>query len=203
MAKLNWTAQEKGQYYQDNIKLIHSAIQQFRGMTNASMDYSDLFQVATVGLLKGLDTYDDAAGTALSTYLVTCMHNQVLYETRPSRSKSRSAIVVSYEDHMLGKDGRDMMGVENLDLSDTDYSHPYQPTMEEELEEKDEIRIIHMIMDKYLDETERNLMQMHANGRTQNDIANELGLSQANVSKLIRQTRCRILLHLRRSGYSF
>ena len=38
---------------------------------------------------------------------------------------------------------------------------------------------------------------------TQNEIAKELGMSQANVSKLIKLTRHRVILHLRRNGYVF
>lgn len=203
MGKLNWSAKQQGEYFENNIKLVHSSIQQFRGMVNATIDYSDLFQMASVGFLKGLETYDTSNGTVLSTYLVTCMKNQVLYETRAGRAKSRTAVVLSYEGTLVGKDGKEMSGAENRDLREFDTIHNHTPSMEDKIEQQEQVIAIHQIMDKYLTETEKQLMYMHTNGSTQNEIAKALDLSQANVSKLIKQTRCKILLHLRRSGYAF
>lgn len=203
MAKLNWSSEQQGKYFEDNIKLVHSAIQQFRGMVNATIDYSDLFQMASVGFLKGLETYDTDNGSALSTYLVTCMKNQVLYETRAGRAKSRTAVVLSYEGTLIGKDGKEMSGAENRDLHEFDSIHNQPQSMEDQVEQQEQVSVVHRIMDKYLTDTEKQLMYMHANGSTQNDIAKTLKLSQANVSKMIRQTRFKILLHLRRSGYVF
>lgn len=203
MAKLNWTPEEQGEYFEKNVKLVHSAIQQFRGMVNSTIDYSDLFQMASVGFIKGLETYDTSNGSVLSTYLVTCMKNQVLYETRSGRAKSRTAVVLSYEGTLLGKDGKEMSGAENRDVQEFDTMRNPVQTMEEKVEQQEQVQVVKKIMDKYLTETEKQLIFMHAKGNTQNEIAKALNLSQANVSKKIKQTRCRILLHLRRSGYSY
>lgn len=202
MGKLNWTNEQKAQYYQENINLIHSAVKQFKSQQKTTLDYDDIFQMAVIGMLKGFDQYDDSRNVSLSTYLTTCMKNEVKYQTRPSRSKSRTAIVLSYEGHIMGNDGKDVPGSDNLDLSKIDSLHQEPISMEDLVEQKEQVDIIHDVMNRFLSETERKLMLMHADGRTQNYIADKLGLSQANVSKLIRQTRCRILLHLRRSGHA-
>ena len=77
MAKLNWTQEQKSQYFEENIRLVHAAVQPFRTLP---YEYDDLFQMASMGLLKALDTFDDEKNVRLSTYVTTCMNNEVLYQ---------------------------------------------------------------------------------------------------------------------------
>lgn len=201
MAKLNWTQEQKSQYFEENIRLVHAAVQQFRTMP---YEYDDLFQMASMGLLRALDTFDDEKNVRLSTYVTTCMNNEVLYQTRKDRAKSRSgSVVLSYESTMLGNDGKEMSGLDNLDLKLTDMIHGYEMPMEERLEQKELTSAVVKTMKNHLSDVEQKALIMFANDYTQNEIAKELGVSQANVSKLIKLTRHRVILHLRRNGYVF
>lgn len=201
MAKLNWTQEQKSQYFEENTRLVHAAVQAFRTLP---YEYEDLFQMASIGLLKALDTYDDEKNVRLSTYVTTCMNNEVLYQTRKDRAKSRSgSVVLSYEGTMMGNDGKEMSGIDNLDLKLTDMIHGYEMTMEERLEQKELTSAVVKTMKNHLSDVEQKALIMFANDYTQNEIAKELGVSQANVSKLIKLTRHRVILHLRRNGYVF
>lgn len=201
MAKLNWTQEQKSQYFEENTRLVHAAVQAFRTLP---YEYEDLFQMASIGLLKALDTYDDEKNVRLSTYVTTCMNNEVLYQTRKDRAKSRSgSVVLSYEGTMMGNDGKEMSGIDNLDLKLTDMIHGYEMTMEERLEQKELTSAVVKTMKNHLSDVEQKALIMFANDYAQNEIAKELGVSQANVSKLIKLTRHRVILHLRRNGYVF
>lgn len=201
MAKLNWTQEQKSQYFEENIRLVHAAVQPFRTLP---YEYDDLFQMASMGLLKALDTFDDEKNVRLSTYVTTCMNNEVLYQTRKDRAKSRSgSVVLSYESTMLGNDGKEMSGIDNLDLKLTDMIHGYEMPMGERLEQKELTSAVVKTMKNHLSDVEQKALVMFANDYTQNEIAKELGVSQANVSKLIKLTRHRVILHLRRNGYVF
>lgn len=199
MAKLNWTKEQIGNYIDENAKLIHSAIKQYNF---PGMEYADIFQIACIGVLKALETYDTDNKSALSTYVVTCARNQVLYETRKSRAKSRTGITLSYEGSFMGNDGRATPGVENMNLREIDLLHNHVP-MEEIAERNEQAEIVTDIMNRYLTEKERKLIYMHIDGSTQSEIAKSLDLAQANISRMIRQIRCKILLHMRRCGYNF
>jgi RNA polymerase sigma factor (sigma-70 family) len=75
--------------------------------------------------------------------------------------------------------------------------------MEERLEQKELTSAVVKTMKNHLSDVEQKALIMFANDYTQNEIAKELGVSQANVSKLIKLTRHRVILHLRRNGYVF
>jgi len=104
---------------------------------------------------------------------------------------------------MLGNDGKEMSGIDNLDLKLTDMIHGYEMPMEERLEQKELTSAVVKTMKNHLSDVEQKALVMFANNYTQNEIAKELGMSQANVSKLIKLTRHRVILHLRRNGYVF
>lgn len=200
MAKLNWTQEQIGKYYEENVKLIHAAIKPYKSMP---YEYDDLFQMASFGFMKAIQSYDDESGTKLSTYITKCVTNEVLYQTRKDRAKSRSGVIVlSYEGETVGKDGHAMEGYENLDL-ENDPMRPRQLSMEEKVERTEMAEAVKKVMRQNLSDLERKAITLFADDYTQTEIAEQLGLSQACVSKLIRQVRYRIILHLRRSGYQF
>lgn len=198
MGTLGWSQAEKGEYFAQNVNLVHSVVHRYKKI---GYEYDDLFQMASVGLLKALDAYDTDAGVKLSTFVVKCMQNEILYETRKSRAKSRSGpIVLSYESECEGKDGNKMSGVENRLLDNIDFLH-HSESMEEKVERKEIYELVQKVMSENLTETECRAIQLLSQGHSQSEIASMLDVQPANISKVIRFIRAKVILHMRRSGY--
>ena len=133
------TQDQMDAYYRKNVKLIHSVVQ---GYGKSGYEYDELFSEATIGFVKGLQTYDESKGTKMSTYLYKCMRNEINQRIRKDNAKSRTAVVISFDADVIGKDGRTMTGIENLDLVTTDSIHGFTEDMDKVLEAKDTLRTI-------------------------------------------------------------
>ena len=61
-----------------------------------SMDVDDLISIGSIGLVKGISTYQQDKGTQLATYLARCIENAILSQMRlwfrinPSRAKKNT-----------------------------------------------------------------------------------------------------------------
>ncbi len=57
----------KSKFVEDNLGLVHSVARRFSGR---GVDYDDLFQIGTLGLLKAIDRFDISLGYRFSTYAI-------------------------------------------------------------------------------------------------------------------------------------
>lgn len=65
---------ERDKMITDNIGLVHSIANRFRGR---GADYDDLFQSGCVGLVKAVDNFDESKGFAFSTYAVPVIMGEI------------------------------------------------------------------------------------------------------------------------------
>ena len=66
-------------------------------------DQEDLISIGTIGLIKGISTFDASKGARLATYAARCVENEILMYFRGQR-KSASDVSLS-EMIETGKDG--------------------------------------------------------------------------------------------------
>ena len=59
--------EERDRFISENIGLVHSCANRFRGR---GMEYDDLFQAGCLGLVKAVDAFDSSRGVRFSTYAV-------------------------------------------------------------------------------------------------------------------------------------
>ena len=144
-----------------NLRLVLSVIQRFSGR-GESMD--DLFQVGVIGLIKAIDHFNTELNVKFSTYAVPMCVGEVrrfLRDDNPVRV-SRSMRDTAYKamqvkEQLMAANGR-------------------EPTVDEMMI-KDQIR--------RLDDRERNILyKRFMEGKTQMEVASEIGISQAQVSRL-------------------
>lgn len=64
----------RSQLYQANLGLIYMVLERFK---NSSYDYEDLFQVASIGLVKAIDKFDHTYNVRFSTYAVPMIIGEV------------------------------------------------------------------------------------------------------------------------------
>ena len=98
-----------------NLRLVAHIMKKYYAQTD---DQEDLISIGTIGLIKGIATFDASKGARLATYAARCVENEILMYFR---SQKKSAQDVSLSDYIeTGADGAPLalMDVvsEDLDL---------------------------------------------------------------------------------------
>ena len=83
-----------------NLRLVAHIMKKYYAQTD---DQEDLISIGTIGLIKGIGTFDPDKGARLATYAARCVENEILMHFR---SQKKSAQDVSLSDFIeTGTDG--------------------------------------------------------------------------------------------------
>lgn len=86
--------------HRSQIFLTHHLSKKYYAQTS---DQEDLISIGTIGLIKGITTFDETKGARLATYAARCVENEILMHFRAQR---KSAQDVSLSDYIeTGTDG--------------------------------------------------------------------------------------------------
>ena len=196
--------QARDKYIKGNLRLVLSVVQRFSG-SNENMD--DLFQIGCIGLIKAIDNFDITQQVKFSTYAVPMIIGEIrryLRDTssqiRVSRSLKDTAYKAIYARERLSKIGASREDViMALDAIQSPVSL-YEPVY---TDGGDTLYVMDQISDKKhleenwvkdmalndavnrLPERERMIIELRFfQGKTQMEVAGEIGMSQAQVSRL-------------------
>ena len=158
-----------------NLRLVVYIAKKFE---NTGIWLEDLVSIGTVGLIKAVNTFSKEKNIKLATYASRCIENEILMFLR---KYSQYRYDVSIDEPLnVDWDGNelllsDVLGTEN----DCVNSH---------IEEEVEKQLLHDAVNR-LGERERRIMEMRfgLNGckeKTQNEVADEIGISQSYISRL-------------------
>ncbi len=97
-----------------NLRLVAHIMKKYYAV---SAEQEDLISIGTIGLIKGISTFDASKGTRLATYAARCVENEILMHFRSQR---KSAQDVSLSDDI--ETGRDSSALSLMDVlcDDTD-----------------------------------------------------------------------------------
>ena len=141
----------------------------------------DLISIGTIGLIKGISTFDRKKGTKLATYAARCIENEILMTIR-SNKKTRTE--VSLHDTIgVDKEGNE---ISLIDILGTD---PNEIVNQVEL--KMQIKRLYCKIADVLKTRERTVIELrygiYNDGvKTQREIAKILGISRSYVSRIKR-----------------
>ena len=83
-----------------NLRLVAHIMKKYYAQ---SADQEDLISIGTIGLIKGISSFDETKGARLATYAARCVENEILMHFR---SQKKSAQDVSLSDYIeTGTDG--------------------------------------------------------------------------------------------------
>ena len=158
-----------------NLRLVVYIAKKFE---NTGVGLEDLISIGTIGLMKGVNTFNSGKNIKLATYASRCIENEILmYLRRNNKIKTEVSI-----DEPLNKDSD---GNELLlsDILGTDPDVTYRK-LEDEVDKKLLKEAI-----KKLNNREKNIMEMRfglisGKEKTQKEVADELGISQSYISRL-------------------
>lgn len=158
-----------------NLRLVAHIAKKYSDEKNLE----DLISIGTIGLIKGINTFNPTKNSKLSTYISRCIENEVLMFMRSSK-KLQNEISI---DENIGTDreGNNMTFSDILTADNADIS--------EIISGKLEAQKLYRAMKKVLNENEINILCWryglgNSKKKTQKEIADILGISRSYVSRI-------------------
>ncbi len=83
-----------------NLRLVAHIMKKYYAQTS---DQEDLISIGTIGLIKGITTFDASKGARLATYAARCVENEILMYFRAQKKSSQDVSLSDYIE--TGTDG--------------------------------------------------------------------------------------------------
>ena len=158
-----------------NLRLVAHIMKKY--YTQAS-DQEDLISIGTIGLIKGIETFDGAKGARLATYAARCVENEILMYFRAGR---KSAQDVSLSDCI--ETSSDGTPLELMDVVAEDCD------LLEQISAKEQVDQLRQALDRCLTECERQVILLRYglgghSPKRQREVALITGLSRSYISRI-------------------
>ena len=161
-----------------------------------SMDIDDLISIGSIGLVKGISTYQQGKGTQLATYLARCIENEILMVLR-SNKKYRTTFSL---DEPLGIDG------DGNEFSLIDVLSVNQDSVFRQVELKMLSKKLDDVMKNCLTPREYKILQLRYGlgekpAYTQLKTAEMLGISRSYISRIEKKALQKIREKINKEDY--
>ncbi len=161
-----------------------------------SMDVDDLISIGSIGLVKGISTFEVKKGTQLATYLARCIENEILMALR---SNKKYRCVFSLNDP-LGVDG------EGNEFSLIDVLSVNQDSVFKQVESGMLSEKLDAVMKQCLTSREYQILQLRygLNGKpvyTQLKTAEMLGISRSYISRIEKKALSKVRAKIEKDDY--
>lgn len=159
-----------------NMRLVAHICRKYQNMEE---DMEDLISIGTIGLIKGVSTYQEGYGSKLATYAARCIENELLMYFRSKKKVSRE--ISLYEPIGTDKEGNQIQLMDVVESQEKD--------VVEQLELKRKIKKLYELMPQVLNEREKKILCMRygLDGKkpiTQREIAGQMKISRSYVSRI-------------------
>ena len=141
------------------------------------LEYEDLYQVACIGLLKAIKSYDTSKNIKFNSYMYNVVKNEILMTLRNNNTMKNSN---------MEEVSTEAQTTDDLTVMDTLKS---DINIEDEYLVKEEYRELYELIDKYYSKNEmkRNVMYALLREEKQIDVAEKYGISRAYVNKIYQE----------------
>ena len=159
-----------------NLRLVAHISKKY---SSTNVDQDDLISIGSIGLIKGINSFDSSKSFKLATYIARCIENEILMYLRSN--KKRMADVYLNEPIGKDKDENEVTLEEVLENNERN--------IEDEVDIKLKIKKLYDKMKKVLKEREKIIIELRfgLNGKvpkTQKEIAKMLNISRSYVSRI-------------------
>jgi RNA polymerase sporulation-specific sigma factor len=158
-----------------NLRLVAHIVKKY---DSVHTDCEDLISIGTIGLIKGINTYDENKNTKLATYAARCIENEILMHLRSTRKLNQETLL----QESIGSDpeGNEITLLDILETKDDSVLNKVEKIINEE-------KLYHKL--DLLDPREKKVIQLRyglLNGKqlTQREVAGILGISRSYVSRI-------------------
>lgn len=143
-----------------------------------SADQEDLISIGTIGLIKGITTFDASKGARLATYAARCAENEILMYFRSQR---KSAQDVSLSDCI--ETGAEGAALSLMDVVADDVD------LLERVSTREQIRQLRVALETELSEQEKQVVELRyglsgLSPMRQREVAEVTGISRSYISRI-------------------
>lgn len=158
-----------------NMRLVAHIMKKYYAQTS---DQEDLISIGTIGLIKGITTFDNTKGARLATYAARCVENEILMHFRMLR---KSAQDVSLSDYI--ESGSEGTPLERMELISDDVD------LLEQVATKDTVKRLREAVDSRLTEQERLVIRLRygldsGTSLKQREVGKITGISRSYISRI-------------------
>ena len=158
-----------------NLRLVAHIVKKYYAQ---SSDQEDLISIGTIGLIKGISSFDAAKGARLATYAARCIENEILMYFRAQKRQQNE---VSLSDSIdSDKEGNALQLMDVVGVDDT---------MLEDLHDRESAQLLHRLVKEKLTVREAEIMRLRYGlggtvPLTQREVATLFGISRSYVSRI-------------------
>lgn len=158
-----------------NLRLVAHIMKKYYAQT---ADQEDLVSIGTIGLIKGIESFDPSKGARLATYAARCVENEILMHFRSQKKSSQDVSLSDYIE--TGSDGA------ALSLMDV---VAQEEDLMERISTREDIRKMLEAVDQVLTPQEKQviLLRYGLGGgipQRQREVARITGISRSYVSRI-------------------
>ncbi len=163
-----------------NLRLVAHVCKKYG---NSNIDQDDLISIGSIGLIKGINSYDAKKSIKLSTYISKCIENEILMYLRSTKKQSNEI----YLEDPIGKD-KDDNAITLKEVLEND-----DKPIDEEIDLKMKVSKLYSKLKKVLKDRERTIIELRfgLDGKdpmTQNEIAKDMRISRSYVLSTFKNT---------------
>lgn len=165
----------KDKLIEHNLRLVVFLAKKYE---NTGIDLEDLVSIGTIGLIKGVETYNLDKNIKLATYASRCIDNEILMFLRKNKKRRTE---ISFEDSLSFDAEGNELRLEDILGTDEDI-------VTRDLEKEVEKKLLYEEIDK-LNSRDKEIMIMRYGlydnkELTQKEVAQKLGISQSYISRI-------------------
>nr|WP_106790255.1 RNA polymerase sporulation sigma factor SigK [Massilistercora timonensis] len=158
-----------------NLRLVAHIVKKYQ---SCEEEMEDLLSIGTIGLIKGVVTFNPDKCVRLGTYAARCIENEILMHLRAKKKSSRE--VSLYEPIGTDREGNE---IQLFDIIETEDDAHRKVAL------KDDVKTLYTRVESELSPRERLVLKMryglyHEEEYTQREIAGILGISRSYVSRI-------------------
>jgi RNA polymerase sporulation-specific sigma factor len=169
-----------------NLRLVAHVVRKYE---STGEDMEDLISIGTIGLIKGIKTFDNEKGVKLATYVARCVENEVLMHLRNLKKKKTEVSI--YDPIGYDKEGNEIALIDIL-AEDNEIVDMVDMKLQGE-------KILSKI--DVLSDRERQIIEMRYGvfsgyKEPQREIARKMGISRSYVSRIEKRALKKLIREL-------
>ena len=158
-----------------NLRLVAHIIKRYYSSYG---EQEDLISIGTIGLIKGINTFDPSKGTRLATYAARCIENEILMYFRNQKKNSQDVYMSDPID--IDSEGNPLTLMDIISVNDT---------IADDIDLKIKSEKLHKCVSEISNKRERSIIELRygldgSKPLTQREVAQMLHISRSYVSRI-------------------
>jgi len=183
----------KNKLIEHNLRLVAHVAKKYNQVPGADGD--DLISIGTIGLIKGISSFDGSKNTRLATYAARCIENEILMHIRSGKKLQNEVSLNECLGH--DSDGNEITFMDILTAEEVDVAELADLNID--------IKKLYQYIDEVLNDREKKIIRLRyglsGNPATQRQIAKHMGISRSYVSRIEKKALIKLFARFNKDEY--